>query len=179
MLTITIPKSELYDESRNEFVEVEAVVIELEHSLVSLSKWEESFEKPFLGPGQKTSEETLAYIKHMCLTPNIDDTTWARLTTENLEAINKYLESSMTATTFNEPNKKVGREIITAEIIYYWMITLSIPMECQYWHLNKLFALIKVLNLKNSPPKKMSRQEAAAQQRALNAQRRAQMNSSG
>lgn len=180
MLTLTIPQTEMYDEFTNEFITIDAVEVELEHSLVSLSKWEEKFEKAFLGPDQKTSEETRAYIACMCLTPNIDPEVWSRLTKGNLEAINAYLEKTMTATTFHEaPDNRRSREIITAEIIYYWMIALNVPLECENWHLNKLFALIKVLNLKNAPSKKMSRRDAAAQQRALNAQRRAQMNTNG
>lgn len=180
MLSITIPGVELFDETTQQFVNSEDVALELEHSLISLSKWESEWEKAFLGPKPKTSEETLGYIESMTLTPNISPEVYLRLTQDNLKQINEYIEAKMTATWFSDTkNGKTSREIITAEIIYYWMIALNIPMSCETWHLNRLFTQIKVLNQKNTPAKKMTQQQAAAKQRELNEQRRAQHGSSG
>lgn len=180
MLRITVPGVEFFDEEKQEFIDTEDVVLELEHSLVSLSKWEESFEKPFLSDDRKTTEETVGYIKAMLLTPEVPSDVFERLTEANLETVSSYIDRKMTATWFNEQmNKPRGKEIITAEIIYYWMTSLQVPYECQFWHLNKLLALIKVINLKNTPAKKMPKRDMLAQRRALNEQRRQQYQTTG
>lgn len=180
MLKITIKGDEFYNETTQEFVTPDDVVLELEHSLVSLSKWESFFEKPFLGTGEKTPEEIMWYVEAMVLTPNFPPGIFQRLSEENLDEINKYINAKMTATTIAElPNQPRSREIITAELIYYWMIALNIPFECQHWHLNRLLTLVKVCNVKNTPPKKMSRADAAQRQRQLNEQRRAKYKTRG
>lgn len=183
MLTIRVPGIESFDNENQEFVTIGDAFLELEHSLVSLSKWESEWEKPFLSSTDKTVEETLSYVKIMTLTPNVPDDVWTRLTEENYKQVTQYIERKMTATWFNEtknlPGQRKSSQLITSELIYYWMIALNIPFECQFWHLNRLLTLIRVVNVKNSPEKKMSPSEVRAKQRALNQQRRAQARSSG
>jgi hypothetical protein len=179
MLRITVPLTEMFDESSNEFTQ-DGVTLELEHSLVSLSKWESEFEKPFLSTQDKTTEEILRYVQLMTLTPEIPPEVFQKLSQENYDAINDYLQAKMSATWFSEqPGAPKSREVITSELIYYWMTVFQIPWEAQHWHLNRLFTLIRVCNIKQAKPKKMSRGEAAARQRELNAQRKAQMGTKG
>lgn len=182
MLKLVIEGEEFYDEETNEFSSVGDVVLELEHSLVSLSKWESEYQKPFLGPGEKTPEEILSYIKYMVTTQLDDPNVIFALTQKHLDKINAYVESPQSATTFGDMPQRGGRgEIITSELIYYWMVAFTIPFECQFWHLNRLFSLIKICNIKNDPKgsKKMPRHEIAARNRELNAKRRAELGTSG
>lgn len=181
MLQILVTTSEeTFDEATSTFVPPDYVALNLEHSLVTVSKWESKFEKPFLGGSDKTEEETLWYIRAMIQGDFPPEDVLQKLSATNLDEINTYINAKMSATTFNEPETKKGsREIITAEIIYHWMISLQIPWEAQHWHLNRLLTLIRVCNVKNSPPKKMSKQEAAQKQRALNEARRRQMGTRG
>ena len=180
MLTITVPGIELFNSETQTFSYSEPVVLELEHSLVSLSKWESKWNLPFLGRDEKTDEQIIDYIRLMAQN-EVDDSVFRRLSNENYEAIKDYLNSKQTATWFREePNKPVSREIVTAEIIYYWMISLQVPREYELWHLSKLFTLIRVLNQKNQPKKKPGNtQSAAAQRRALNEARQKQYNTTG
>ena len=180
MLTITVPETELFDEEKQEFITLDSVILELEHSLVSLSKWESKFEKPFLGKDEKTKEDILEYIKVMILTTNVPDNITLRFTQQNFEDINSYIDSAQSATTFGEmPKTRGSGEIITSELIYYWMVAFTIPFECETWHLNRLFSLIRICNLKNAKPKKMSKTAVAQKYRDLNAQRRAELGSKG
>lgn len=173
MLTIILPKGESYNESTNEFEYYDEVVLNLEHSLLSLSKWESKHQKPFLNQEQKSSQEIMDYVEAMILNDHPADVI-SRLTGENIKSINVYIESKESATFFNETRQPRGRsEVITSELIYYWMVAFQIPFECQTWHLNRLFALIRICGIKNSKPEKMSKSEMAARNRELNAQRRA------
>ena len=180
MLEITIPAIELWDEEKQEFINKKEQTLQLEHSLVSLSKWESKWCKSFLYTKEKTFEETLDYIKCMTITQNVSDDVYTRLTNKNIEDINNYIAAPMTATVFYDNKNQGGKnETVTAELIYYWMISLNIPFECQKWHLNKLITLIRVCNVKNTPPKKMSKRELMSRNASLNAARRKQLNTRG
>lgn len=181
MLQITVPAYEGYDEAKQEFVSFKEQPLQLEHSLVSLSKWESKWCKPFLIKQEKTYEETLDYIRCMTLTKNVSPDVYTRLSRDNINSINQYIEAPMTATWFSKdkPGGKSGSEQVTSELIYYWMISLNIPLDCEKWHLNRLLTLIKVCNIKNQPPKKMSKREIASRNAALNAARRKRLGTSG
>lgn len=180
MLQITVPAlvREDYDEEKNEFVYTvleKEQTLRLEHSLISLSKWESKWHKPFISKGNKTNEELLDYIRYMTLTPNVNPDVYYRLSPANYSQIENYIGDSMTATTFSDDrNRKHSREIITAEIIYYWMVSLNIPFDpCERWHLNRLITLVRVCNIKNNPSKKRnSRSDTALKNARLNAARR-------
>ena len=186
MLVITIPASkpvELWDESKHEFVLMPGTkeqTLQLEHSLVSLSKWESNWCRSFLSKPPATVEETIDYIKCMTLNKNVNPEVYLHLTDTNIEEIKGYINAPMTATTFYD-DKRGGRnrETVTSELIYYWMISLQIPFECQKWHINRLLTLIRVCNIKNQPPKKRSRREIMSRNAALNAARRQQLNTNG
>lgn len=181
MLQLVIPLGpEIFDDEKQEFVTPDTKTLQLEHSLVSLSKWESKWCKPFFSKDEKTPEETIDYIKCMTITQNVKDEVYSHLTRDNIMQINNYIEAPMTATTFSK-NKKgnSSREIITSELIYYWMIELNIPSEYQKWHLNRLLTLIQVCNVKNEPAKKMSNKEIMSRNRALNAARKKKLNTRG
>lgn len=172
-LKITIPKMELFDESTMEFIDVKSTDLVLEHSLVSISKWESKWCKPFLSDNEKTVEELRDYVRCMTLSQNIDPNIYNFLTDKNMKAVNDYIDSKMSATTFSE-NQSTGRnrEKITSELIYYWMVAYGIPFECQKWHLNRLLNLIRICGIKNGDQKKMSKGDIYRQNKALNAARR-------
>ena len=180
MLKIIVPPIEYFNEKTNEFSYMDGATLEMEHSLVSISKWEARWNKPFLSGTEKTTEEIIDYIRCMVMN-DVDnlDKVLGNLTMRHITEINKYIESPMTATTFAKDNSKGGREIVTSEIIYYWMLTFNIPFECQHWHLNRLLTLIRVCNIKNNPPTKMSKQEILSRNKALNQARKQQLNTRG
>lgn len=181
MLTIHIPETEKWDELKEEFVYSEACTITLEHSLISLAKWESKWCRPFLKKEDMTDEQTIDYIKDMTLTKNVPEGVYDCLSEKNIAEITKYIEAPMTATWFSGQDEKgkMNGEQITAELIYYWMIALQIPFECQKWHLNRLLTLIRVCTIKNQPPKKMSSKEIASRNRRLNEARRNALHSKG
>lgn len=170
MLQISIPAQEYFDERTEEFINVKAYTLQLEHSLISISKWEAKWQKPFLGKEEKTEEETIDYIRCMTITQNVDPMAYYAIPRDELERIKAYIHAPMTATWFNDhDNRPPTRKIITSELIYYWMVANSIPFECEKWHFNRLMTLIRICGEKNQPPKKMSKQD----RKALMAQRRA------
>ena len=180
MLTITIPSVELWDKSKEEFVYTKEQTLKLEHSLVSLKKWESKWCKPFLTKEKMTVEETIDYIRCMTITQNVDPVVYNFITDENINQVREYIEAPMTATWFaEEKNSKPNREQITAELIYYWMIAFNIPSEYQKWHLNSLLTLIRVCEVKNRPPKKMNKKDIFSRNRALNESRKQKLNTRG
>ena len=181
MLYITVPSVELWDEVKEEFVKTKEQTLQLEHSLVSISKWEAKWCKVFLSKKEKTYEETIDYIKCMTITQNVSPDTYKYLTKDNIEQINKYISAPMTATWFSEDKSgsRSNSEQVTSELIYYWMIAFNIPFECQKWHLNRLLTLIRVCNIKNKPAKKMSKSDIMRRNASLNAARRKQLNTNG
>lgn len=181
MLTITIPGVELFNEETMEFSYGEGATLTLEHSLISLSKWESIWHKPFLSEKDAmTPEETISYVKCMCMSQHVNEEVFNRLTTKNLEEIKAYIGDSMTATTFSDEKRGSGRrEILTNEVIYGQMFALQIPFECQKWHLNRLLTLIKVCNLRNQPQKKMNKADILSRNARINAERKARLGTNG
>lgn len=174
MLKIEIPDRMLWDEANEEFIKVKGATLVLEHSLVSVSKWEMKWKKPFLGT-KRTREETIDYIRCMTISQNVDPEIYKFIDGNTISQVSDYINDSMTATWFNDQKGKPvphSSQKITNEIIYYWMVSLGIPFECQKWHLNRLLTLIRVCEVKNSPSKKMSKKGILSQNAALNAQRR-------
>lgn len=182
MLQLTIPGYEYYDHKTGEFGCTQDTTIQLEHSLVSISKWESKWCKPYLGKEKKTAAQYIDYVRCMTITQHVNPIVYSGLTKENIKAIDEYIEAPMTATWFGErkddprPRKQ---NVITSEVIYYWMIALNIPFECQKWHLNRLLTLIRVCNEKNSPGKKRDKKAMMEQRRALNEARRKRLNTRG
>lgn len=181
MLEIVIPLSaEGWDEKNECFIEPKYQRLQLEHSLLSISKWESRWKKPFLSRHGMTVEETVDYIKCMTITPKVDPNVYNYITNDILSQVDHYINDPMTATTVNERNLKGGsKEVLTSELIYYYMTALNIPFECEKWHFNRLYTLIRVCNVKNQPAKKMSKKDIMSQNSALNAARRKQFNSKG
>lgn len=182
MLQITIPEKEYWNEITEEFIKVKGQTLTLEHSLVSVEKWEMKYHKSFLWTfGKKPTEDEIRdYVKFMTLTQNVDPNVYMSLTRENFKQIFDYINDSMTATTFRETKVgKQNREYITSELIYYWMIKANIPFECRKWHLNHLLTLIRVYNEKEKPRKKRSSMETMLDYKALNEQRKKEWNTTG
>ena len=176
MLELDVVMEESFDETTSKFVKVDSVRVKLEHSLSSVSKWESFWEVAFLGKKEKTHEQTLSYVRLMILNDNLPPEVFQKLVDDHLDAVKNYVSSAMTATKLHDnPNAPQSREVITSELIYYWMVSLNIPVEFENWHLNRLITLIRVINLKNSPKKKMSMSD----RRNLNRQRLSNHNTRG
>lgn len=182
MKTIIIPASDCYDEETERFITVKEQKLVIEHSLVSISKWESKWKKPFISTAEKTMEELQDYVRCMTLTQNVNDDVYKAIPVDIMNEIIEYMNDPMSATWFSDIDKKHnGRngEVITSELIYYWMTAANIPMECQKWHLNRLMTLIRIAGEKNQPPKKMSKNDILRQNKSLNAMRRARAKSRG
>ena len=174
MLELPIKGREMFDENTFEFKQFKDTTLKLEHSLVSVSKWEEKYKKPFLTEQSKTREETIFYIKCMTINNNVDDDVYNLITDDHITEVNEYIADQKTATWFTDYSNddSSNGEQVTSELIYYWMIYHRIPPEYQKWHLSRLMTLIKICNIKNSPPKKMSEAETLQMYKELNAKRR-------
>lgn len=181
MLRLVIPGDEAFNEKTSEIVPAGPdTEIDLEHSLASLSKWESEYQKPFLSTVKKTPEEIFSYLKAMVVTPGLDSELLLKLPKTEIDKVQAYIDSPQSATTFGLlPETKGPGETITSELIYYWMVAYNIPWEAQTWHLNRLFSLVKICNIKNSKPKKINQREAAQQRARLNAERRAKLGTKG
>lgn len=184
MLKVTIPKRELFDEKSERFIYFDGCELQLEHSLISLAKWESRWHKPFLAKQEKTDLEIRDYIRCMSLNKNVDPKIYNYIPQDVIKGIFNYIEDPMTAVQFGnkdalEPGASRRKEVVTAEIIYYWMVTLGIPMQCEKWHLNRLLTLIRVINIKTSPNKPMSKKDLAARNYKLNKARRAKHGTRG
>lgn len=181
MLQIMLPERRVFNEETEEFISLDPLTIKLEHSLISISKWESKWHKSYLSSDSYTTEEQLDYIRCMSLDPNLETKVLFRLTADDLKKIEEYIKNPMTATTFSKQERKGGRkQIITAEIIYYWMITYGIPFECAKWHLNQLMTLIEVCARKNAPSKQNGKKGSQRKQWSdLNKARRAKLGTSG
>lgn len=185
MFTVNIPNQHyefINDEDEFVTVDVKETSFKIEHSLISVRKWESKWHKPFLTEKEKTKEEMIDYIKCMTISSNVRDEIYEWIPNQVMSEISSYIENPMTATWFNDNTigaQKTKSEVITAEIIYYWMIALSIPIELEKWHLNQLLTLIKVVSIKSGDGKKMDKKTAAQQRAALNAARRAKYKSKG
>lgn len=180
MLKITVNIAEKWDEINECFIAEKEKALQLEHSLISVSRWESKWGKPFFSTDKMTTEEAIDYVKCMTLTTGVEPEVYENLSHENMKQIEEYNNAPMTATWFTQTGSgKPGREQITSEIIYYLMIAYAIPFECQKWHLNRLLTLIKVCKIKNEPAKKMGKRDTMSRNAAMNAARRKQMNSKG
>lgn len=183
MLKVKIPEQEFFNEETQRFMYIKGAELQLEHSLISLAKWESKWHVPFLGKSDKTEEELQDYIRCMTLNKNVDQEVYRYIPPSILKEIFDYIEDPMTATWFSTTDSQSGgvrkRETITAEIIYYWMVTLGIPVQFEKWHLNRLLTLIRVVNAKNTPSKKMSKKDIYANNHKLNMARRAKHRSRG
>lgn len=179
-ITIKVPDREFFDQVNNRFLTIKGRSLTFEHSLLSITKWESKWHKPYLSKTEKTREEAIDYLRCMCLDKIDDPNIFMAIDADAMKEISLYIEDPMTATTFREDKNRQSREIITNEIVYYWMTELNIPFDpCQKWHFNRLMTLIRVASIKKQPPKKMGKKEWAAQRSAINAQRRAKYNSKG
>ena len=181
MLKIHIPDGEFYNEETNEFIGIKGTTLTLEHSLLSISKWESKWHKPYLSKDEKTNEEIIDYFRCMTLTQNVNPEIYNFIPDSELIKIYEYIENPMTATTIARIDGKGGgaHKIITSEVLYYYMVANNIPFECEKWHLNRLLMLLSVCNEENKPKKKMSKRQVASKYSSLNAARRARLNTRG
>lgn len=185
MLSVEIPSRQVFVDKPDGTTEIEPIPgakIQLEHSLISLRKWESIWHKPFLAKQEKSLDEMISYIQCMTITTGVDPKVYRYLPKETVEEICKYLEDPKTAATFNDKligAQKRSNEVVTAETIYWWMISLNIPVEFQKWNLSQLLALIKFVNAKNAPKQKMSANAAAQMRHEANMRNRALYNTKG
>lgn len=180
MLYIDTPEIEIFDESTNMFGIIKPQHLQMEHSLLSLSKWEARWRISFLSTKDKTEAQMLDYIYCMTINKNIDKRVFHALPKDCINRITHYIETPQTATTFRSDNQPFGKkgqrpvrqQIITAELIYWQMIVNGIPFSCEKWHLSRLLTLIRVCDIKNSTNKpNMTKAELIRRNAELNARR--------
>lgn len=183
MLRLLIEGRELFNDKTQEFITSEPIVLELEHSLISLSKWESKHHRPFLGAGEKTAEEIKSYIDCMIISDEQPENYHDQMTQKEYDAVNDYIGSPQSGTTFHNLAKTAGGnrgETISAELIYYWLTAFQIPFQpAENWHLNRLFNLLRIASLKNTKQKPMPKAEQAAMNRSLNERRLAELKTKG
>lgn len=180
MLQVTVPEQELFDEETNRFTYIKEAKLNLEHSLISVSKWESKWHKPFLTEEYKTNEEIIDYIRCMTVNTAVNPNVYKGITNKIISQVNEYIQDSMTATWFSDdPNTPKSKKIITSEVIYGWMVGFNIPFECEKWHINRLITLIRVCEINNSPKKTMPMAKNIEDRRSLNEKRKREMNTKG
>lgn len=181
MLSLVVPAMELYDSEREEFVYTKPVSFEIEHCLLAMSRWESKWKKPFLSPDEKTSDEVIDYIRCMTMSDNVPDDVYNRLPYDVIEQINDYVDAPHSATTIRnqEGSGRVRNEIVTTEVIYYWMTAFGIPFECETWNLDRLLKLIEICLIKSQPAKKMPKAQVRQMYDSLNKARRSKLHSKG
>lgn len=183
MLTLEVPQIDLFNNITEEFIYIEATTLKFENSLVSISKWESKWHKPFPGYQPKnvamannivfTNEDFIDYIRCMCITPVKDTRIFANMPTECLIQIKEYMEDPMTASVIKQDKKgKLSHQIVTNELVYFWMSSYQIPFDAAKWHINRLLTLINIAAAENAPKGKQSKSDIAAYHRAVNAARR-------
>ena len=183
MLTITIPEGEFYNDQKKQFVTTPSKTLNLEHSLISLSKWEAKHHKPFLANNSNdahTVDDDIDYIRCMTLTKNVEPIVYYAITLDVMKQVNEYIQDPMTATVIRRPpgTSNKSSKFVTSELIYYWMISCNIPFECEKWHLNRLLTLIDVCNASNSHVK-MNPVDVSVRNQALNEQRKKELHTTG
>lgn len=181
MLKLEIKAEELYDEANEEFITIKPTTLLLEHSLISISKWEARWEKPFISQSPKTVAEVIDYIRCMTINQNVDPNVYFAIGSDEIEKVNAYIGSKQSATWFTEQKSyKRSSEAVTSELIYYWMTMFNIPFEvCEKWHLNRLMNLIRICSIKNGPKKKMSKRSVMEENARLNAERKRKYGTKG
>ena len=180
-IRIRIPELHLFNEATNEFFDIRETYLTMEHSLVSISKWESKWHIPYLAPGEKTPEQALDYLRCMTITQNIQPGIYNYIPDTEMRRIKNYIEDSMSAYKFKEEEGK-GRtkKAITSDYLYFCMVTYRIPVEFERWHLNRLITLIQICSEENNPKKnKKSKRRITSDYAALNAARRAKLGTTG
>ena len=180
MIQVTIPGGELFDPKTNEFINFKTTTVSLEHSLISISKWEAKWKKSFFKNEERSLDEIIDYIACMCVTPNVDPRIFHKISSKEVKKVSDYISDPMTATTFHDlEDHKANKQTVTSELVYYWMIAYNIPFECQKWHINRLLTLIRICGIKNAPPKKISKAEMMRKRAQVNAERRSRLHTKG
>ena len=178
-LQLYVNGTELFDSERRMFIQVKPQKLVLEHSLISISKWEAKHHKMYLETKDKTGLELLDYIKCMTINGDVPDVVYYALSEQNFNDILTYMEDPMTASSVYNPPRKNHQERVSSELIYYWMIQYGIPFECEKWHINRLLMLINICSRKSSTLSKADKQAMDQRRAAINAERKAKLHTKG